>query len=183
MPVFYKFSNDGKNVYIAKTMFSKNIMEAEYFEKAKKISVEDFLSKFDEKVKAKLQEEINYLSELNGSIIKVGKKANNQSIDKSIILSVNDKVFHHKHFLKNEESSAGKYVQETYGKEFYDEWYKNFVIEQREEKESIYMKTKDGIKQLNSNQIIQIENIIKNLTKIKSLDNLLVENIGAKKRF
>lgn len=174
MPVFYKFSRDGSKVYIAKTIFSKSILEEEYFDRAKQISVDDFLSKFDEKIKNKLKEEITYLSELNDKLIKVSKKCHKESIgNHRVTFKINDEVFHYQSHLNDVQDRVGKYVKEMYGDEFYTEWYNDFVLKNSEEKESAYIKTKDGIKQLTENQINQLEKTIKLLTKINSVDNLL----------
>lgn len=169
MPVFYKFSSDGQKVYIVKTMFSKNILEDEYFNRAKQLPVEEFLAKFDEKTKNKLREEIGYLSELNNKLIRVSKKCHKESIgNHRVIFEINSDIFK---WEKSEENKAAQYVKEKYGEDFYDEWYKNFILEQ-DEKEIFYIKTKEGIKQLTDIQVNQIEKTIKSLTKINSIDNL-----------
>lgn len=171
MPVLYKFSDDGSKVYIVKTMFSKNILEEQYFDRAKQISIEDFLSKFDENIKGRLKEEINYLSELNDKFIRVSKKCHKESIgNHRVVFKINDDIFK---WDTNDQNKVSQYVKEKYGEDFYDEWYKNFVLEKIEEKESFYIKTREGIRQLTDIQVSQIEKTIKSLTKINSVDNLL----------
>ena len=65
MPIFFRISKDGNYVHVAKTLVSKSITEKDFDERAKKISVEEFLSKFSSNMVAGMSQNIQKIKKIN----------------------------------------------------------------------------------------------------------------------
>ena len=65
MSLFFKISNDGESIYIAKTLFSDEIDYDEFIRRARNISVNKFLVKIPQELREKIRININRIKEID----------------------------------------------------------------------------------------------------------------------
>ena len=124
MSVFFKIADDGKSVYVARTMFSNEMKEKEFDKKATRISVDKFLSKFPKNISEKMEGNINRvrkISEMNLSKLGSESLSNPVTRTTSVFYTVGDKVFcedYGEYERDHEYGAAKQYLEEFYGKEF-----------------------------------------------------------------
>lgn len=176
MSVFYRLGLDGKNVFVVKSLLSKDISDEDFKRRAKKISVEDFSSRFSSEIAKKLKEEIDLLKTISNHLVNV-KVFRSKYIDYSYTINgkefLTDSLVGINSSINQSIESAIKYVKDNYGDDFCEKVEvvlktpKKYV-----DKELTYFKTKDGVRELSEDQKQQLRKTLHSLTKIKSMDRL-----------
>ena len=64
MSLLFKIANDGKSVYVARTLFANEMEEKDFDKRARRITVDAFLSKFPKAIAEKLEKNINRVKEI-----------------------------------------------------------------------------------------------------------------------
>ena len=127
MSVFFKISDEGNCVYVAKTLISSEISKEEFDNKAVRLTVDEFLSKFPKIISEKLETNINRvkaIKEMKLSILGQMSVSNPITRTTTAVYYVGDKTFaqdfgeEEKH---HEFETAVKYGKEFYGEEFMNE--------------------------------------------------------------
>lgn len=127
MSVFFKIADDGKCVYVAKTLLSNEMKEEEFNKKAVRLTVDEFLSKFPKNISEKLEESINRVKKINEmklSVFGSDMFSNPVTRTTSTFYRVGGKTFVEdvgEHEEQHEFEEAIKYGKEFYGEEFMKE--------------------------------------------------------------
>lgn len=172
MSVFYKLGLDGKNIFVVKSLLSRDISDEEFKRRAKKMSMEEFSSKFSAEIAKKLKEEVDLLKTISDHLVNV-KVFRSKYIDYSY--TINGKEFLSGVGLPQNQGleSAIQYVRDNYGDDFCE---KVEVVlktpKKYADKELTYFKTNEGVRELSEDQKQQLRKTLSSLTKIKSVDRL-----------
>ena len=124
MSLFFKLSKDGKFVYVARTLFANKVGERTFEEKAKKITVEEFLSKMPKSRVSKIEENIKELEKLNErkpSMFGCIPCSNPTTRTTSFVYLIGDRRFTEDYGEQDEfhdKEDAFSYGAKFYGKEF-----------------------------------------------------------------
>ena len=184
MAVYFKISQDGKKVLVAKTLLEKDIDKEKFYKISKEIDLFDFTNKLsEEKAKKiiKVAEKAKKIYRI--PITQYGKKVVNNNATNIIqtIYFVGDKVFCEDNGEKAkvfEKNDALKYAEEYYGKDFI----KKFDLSKMESDEIIYVQGNKeiGFKKsvLEEFKRFQIEKEM--LSSIISLNKLLKNDAGCR---
>ena len=124
MPLFFKIAEDGRSIYVTRTIFANKIKDGEFEEKSKKISIEKFLSKMPKSMVGKIEENIKKVQkiyDLKLSVLGSYSISNPVTRTSAYIYFVGDKRFvqeYGEEAKRNEEFDAISYGYKFYGKEF-----------------------------------------------------------------
>lgn len=174
MSVFFKLGEDGKKVYVAKTLFTKEMREDEFEKKAKLISVDEFLNKFSKEVSEKLQKAILRVQKIEEmklsefSIMHVSHPVKRTTRTRYV---VGNKVFCSD--SGEEEELDQRQEAYDYAKEFYGETFANDTIIPLMEKGRVVKKAYSENKEIELAKYNELINEKNALTSINSIEKLL----------
>jgi len=174
MPVFFKIAEDGKKVYVAKSVFAKEMSEEEFAKKAKRISVDDFLSKFSVEVGEKLEDTINKvrkINEMNLSKIDIKMLSNPMSRTTRVIYDFGDKKFKNdtgENPEYGEVDEAYEYAKEKYDEKTYEEIVKPYLKNERYNPLHL-----SGNKVISEEMYNKLITELKNSTKVCNVEKVL----------
>lgn len=200
MSLFFKLGRNGDCAYVYKTLFSKEVSDKEFIDKAKKISVEEFLSQFPESLAEKMRIKLDRIKEINAELKTVNQECNKlDSMSKSYHSDgylrrteyeyrIGDKEFIYRncnhYFLSkddvdiDETKEAREYAKNRYGKELESLYEK--ILERDSKSLTIYLKDKKEITKEEYEEIKKRSNDlyeeIDHLTKIVKLQKQELKN-------
>ena len=174
MAVFFKIGEDGKKVYVAKTIFAKEISEKDFSKTARRISVDNFLEKWPKETSDKLEKIIDRVREINEMklrAVQIRSSTNPNTKTTHFSYHVGDKVFKYdvgEEAEHDEKGMALDYIRELFNRELADNYIIPFVNESTWN--ALYFSDQKEISgELYDN--LKIEHM--ELTSIKSVDRLL----------
>lgn len=183
MPIFYKIRNDGKAVYVMKTLFNKSINElAENVEAFKEISIEKFLQKIPASSREKFERDILRVREIDSmnmfNIIRFSIYDPIYAFTRTVY-NVDGKGFQQDdNDIKecDEKKDAIKYCIDKFGKEFIDKY--GYIFENTED-ENFYFANKKLISLSESNRLyFELEKLL----SVQNLKNKIEEYSVKNKR-
>ena len=124
MAVYFKISQDGKKVMVAKTLLEREISEEKFDKISKEIDLKDFVSKLPSEKARKVMKVAEKVKKLNRiPITKIGVRNVPNPITRTVhtFYFVGDKVFcedYGEDAKLFQEEEALKYANEFYGEEF-----------------------------------------------------------------
>ena len=174
MSVFFKIGEDGKKVYVAKTIFAKEMSKENFENSAKRITVDDFLKKFSFETGSKLEKIINRVREINDmNLIKVQKlvTSNPDTRTTHYFYHIGDKVFiedYGENVELKQEKEAMNYIVEKFGTDLAN----NHIIPAFKKNIEIVL-CFSGREEIDKDTYENLKAEQNDLTSIKSLEKLL----------
>lgn len=176
MAVYFKISQDGKKVIMARTLFEKELSQDKFDRISKEIDLKDFVEKLPQEKAKKIMKIAEKVKKLNRiPITKIGVKVASNPITRTThtFYFVGDKVFCEdygddaKIFEKEE---AAKYANEFYGVEFM----KKCNLMQMEPDKFLYVQGNKemGFKKSTEDEYEKAKDDLKKLSSIISLKEL-----------
>lgn len=164
MPFFFKIADDGNCVYVAKTLVSNEMKQEEFDQKAVRLTVDKFLSKFPKEISEKLETNIKRVKEINDmklSTMRFADYPNPSTRTTRNIYTVGDKKFAED---CGEEEVYHQYNEAVaYGKEVYGEKKAEEVFQRlRSEKVVCFSGTKEI-------SVEQYKNLLKEKEKLTNM--------------